>query len=65
MENIFLYIIRLSLKACVIIPLVATVRFLIRKQPKIYSYAMWLMVFFTLVADFIIPPPETGEINTR
>lgn len=64
MENIFLYITRLSLKACVIIPVVLGVRFSIRKQPKSYSYALWLVVFFTLVADFTILPPKTGEITT-
>lgn len=64
MENIFLYITRLSLKACVVIPLIIAVRFAIRKQPKIYSYALWAVVFFTLVFDFTIPPLKTGEINT-
>jgi len=64
MENIFLYITRLSLKACVVIPLVMAVRFAMRKQPKSYSYALWLVVFFILVADFTIPPLKTGEIRT-
>ncbi len=55
MSTLFLYFTRLSLKACVIIPLIIFIRFLIRKQPKIYSYRLWIAVFFCLVADISIP----------
>lgn len=54
MTNLFMYILPLSLKACVVIPLIMAVRFLIRKQPKIYSYALWSVVFMGLVFNIEI-----------
>lgn len=56
MDKIFLHFLPLSVKACVIIPLIIAVRFIIRKQPKIYSYRLWAVVFVSLVFNF--------EINT-
>ncbi|MBQ8604393.1 MAG: hypothetical protein IJ410_06095 [Oscillospiraceae bacterium] len=64
MENIFMCVTRLSLKACVVIPLVIAIRFLMRRQPKSYSYALWAVVFFTLVADITIPPPKNAVSDT-
>ena len=57
MNKIFLYLLPLSLKACVVIPLVMFVRYAMGRQPKIYSYVMWLLVFVLLVADIRIDTP--------
>ena len=54
MTDLFMYVISLSIKGCVVIPLIILVRFLIRKQPKIYSYALWFMVFAGLVFNIKI-----------
>ncbi|MBQ3009092.1 MAG: hypothetical protein IJD80_05835, partial [Oscillospiraceae bacterium] len=64
MENLFLYITHLSLKACVVIPIIAVVRFLLKRQPKSYSYALWSVVFLSLVFNIQIPPPQHSGINT-
>ena len=57
MNKIFLYLLPLSLKACVVIPLVMFVRYAMGRRPKIYSYVMWLLVFVLLVADIRIDTP--------
>ena len=66
MENIFLYILQLSIKACVVIPLICLVRLCIKKQPKIYSYALWLVVFAGLVVSIKaeIPAVAYNPINS-
>ncbi len=57
MTNIFLYLLPLSLKACVVIPLIIAVRFAIQRQPKIYSYLLWVVVFAGLVFNLRIDSP--------
>ena len=54
MTDLFMYVISLSIKGCVVIPLIILVRFLIRKQPKIYSYALWFVVFAGLLFNIRI-----------
>ena len=54
MTDLFMYVISLSIKGCVVISLIILVRFLIRKQPKIYSYALWFVVFAGLVFNIKI-----------
>jgi len=56
----FNYIVSLSLRACVLIPIVVAVRFLINKYPKKYSYALWIMVFISLIVKISVP----GTIDT-
>ena len=57
MENIFLYILQLSIKACVVIPLIYLVRLCVKNQPKIYSFALWLVVFAGLVVSIKVEIP--------
>ena len=64
MTNMFLYIMPLSVKAVVIIPLIIIVRFLIRKQPKIYSYALWAVVFAGLLINIKITVPQLPQAMT-
>lgn len=64
MTDLFLYFLPLSIKAMVIIPLIIWVRFLIRKQPKIYSYALWAVVFLGLLVNVKIALPDTHRFFT-
>ncbi|MBR4035279.1 MAG: hypothetical protein IKJ05_00935, partial [Oscillospiraceae bacterium] len=76
MTNMFLYIMQLSVRAVVIIPLIIIIRFLIRKQPKIYSYALWAVVFTGLLINIKLNVPQlpqamspvgsvTSSVNSR
>ena len=60
MTNIFLYLLQLSLKSCVVIPLIMTIRFVMQRQPKIYSYLLWLVVFAGLVFNIRIDSSFTA-----
>ncbi|MBQ5325695.1 MAG: hypothetical protein J6K80_00710, partial [Oscillospiraceae bacterium] len=64
MTDLFMYFLPLSIKATVIIPLIAVVRFIIKKQPKIYAYALWAVVFAGLIADIQISLPHTDRFIT-
>jgi len=64
MTDIFLNVVKLSFRASVIIPFIVLVRFMIRKQPKIYAYALWAVVFAGLIADIQISLPHTDRFIT-
>ncbi len=64
MTNMFLYFVPLSVKALVTIPLIILVRLCISKQPKIYSYVLWAVVFIGLVVNMHITLPDTGRVFT-
>ena len=49
MERFFLTIVQMGMTASVVIPAVLVLRALLKKAPKIFSYALWLVVFFRLV----------------
>lgn len=49
MEQLFLKILNMSLISCIIILSVILIRLLLRKAPKIFSYALWLIVLFRLL----------------
>lgn len=51
----FSYIVSLSLKACVIVPIAVLVRTLLRRYPKRYSYALWIIVFASFVVKINLP----------
>ncbi len=52
LNTIFSAILDLQLTACYVILLVLLLRFFLRKQPKIYSYALWSVVLFRLLCPF-------------
>lgn len=64
MIKIFLYLVQLSIRSLVTIPLIILVRFFIRKQPKIYSYALWAVVFLGLLVNMKITLPDTHQFFT-
>ena len=52
LERVFLSVVNMELTAVYVILLVLFLRFLLRKQPKIYSYALWSVVLFRLLCPF-------------
>ena len=63
MTNIFLYLLPLSIKACVVVPLILVIRLALKKQPKIYSYVLWLVVFAGLVFNIKVPIAHYNPIS--
>lgn len=51
-EILYFYFTELSLTACYVILFILAARYLLRKAPRIYSYALWGIVYFKLVAVF-------------
>ena len=49
-EILFFYFTELSLTACYIIPFILTIRFIIRKTPRTYSYILWGVVYLKLIS---------------
>ena len=70
-KTIFLKILNMSITASVVICAVILIRWLFRKQPKIYSYLLWSMVLFRLLCPYsislntsvfnILPPATVNE----
>lgn len=52
LEKVFLQILNMSFTSGIVILLVLAVRLLLRKAPKIYSYALWGVALFRLVCPF-------------
>ncbi len=69
-EILYFYFSELSLTACYVILFILAARFLLRKASKIYSYALWGVVYFKLISilklDFfrrsLIPQPQIDKI---
>ncbi|MGN1186861.1 MAG: M56 family metallopeptidase, partial [Lachnospiraceae bacterium] len=49
MDNIFLYVVKMSLTAGCVVPVVLLIRLLLKKAPKKYSYLLWSVVGFRLL----------------
>lgn len=47
--DIFLQILKMSITASIVILLVLLIRVMLRKTPKVFSYALWAVVLFRLV----------------
>ena len=58
MTAVFLKIAGMSLTACVVIAAVILLRFLLKKAPKVFSYALWTVVFFRLLCPFTLELPS-------
>ncbi len=52
MERLFLQVIEMSLTSCYVILFVILARLLLKKAPKVFSYALWSVVLFRLVCPF-------------
>ena len=54
MDKVFLQIINMSITSCYVIFFVMVVRLLLKKAPRVFSYALWSAVLFRLVCPFSI-----------
>lgn len=54
MEQLFMMVLNMSITASYVIVIVIAARLLMRKQPKIYSYLLWAVVFLRLVCPYSI-----------
>ncbi len=52
LEKIFLQILNMSFTASFVIIFVLIVRLLLKKSPKVLSYALWGVVLFRLICPF-------------
>lgn len=60
MEKAFSQIINMSLTGSVVILMVLLGRLVLRKQPKIFSYALWAVVLFRLLCPVSISAPVSA-----
>ena len=49
LESLFIQVLNMSLTGSLMILAVLLVRLLLRKAPKIFSYALWIVVLFRLL----------------
>jgi beta-lactamase regulating signal transducer with metallopeptidase domain len=67
--ELFLHILNMSFSASVVIVFVLVVRLILRKAPKIFSYALWSVVLIRLIlpfsfeSPFSIIPTKTNPIS--
>lgn len=52
MRNLFIAVLNMSLSASFVALAVTLLRLLLKKAPKVFSYALWAVVFFRLVCPF-------------
>lgn len=55
--QIFAKVLNMSLTASLVIVLVIAARFVLRKSPKVFSYALWAVVLFRLLCPVSLPSP--------
>lgn len=65
MRNLFLTVLNMSLTASYIILVVLLARLILRKAPKIFSYALWAVVLLRLLCPFIIPSPVSAVPSSQ
>lgn len=52
MKNLFEYLLNMSITGTYVALVVILVRGLLKKSPKIFSYILWIPVFFRLIVPF-------------
>lgn len=57
LTQIFAKVLNMSLTASLVIVLVIAARFILRKSPKVFSYALWTVVLFRLLCPVSLPSP--------
>lgn len=57
LTQIFAKVLNMSLTASLVIVLVIAARFILRKSPKVFSYALWAVVLFRLLCPVSLPSP--------
>lgn len=51
-STLFLSVLNMSITASLVMVIVLVVRFLLKKSPKIFSYALWIVVLYRLICPF-------------
>lgn len=64
MDNLFSKILEMNIDASFVITFILVIRILLKRAPKIFSYALWAVVFLRLVIPFSIESP-VSIINVR
>ena len=57
LTQILAKVLNMSLTASLVIVLVIAARFVLRKSPKVFSYALWAVVLFRLLCPVSLPSP--------
>lgn len=57
LTQLFAKVLNMSLTASLVIVLVVAARFVLRKSPKVFSYALWAVVLFRLLCPVSLPSP--------
>ena len=65
MRDLFLMVLNMNLTASYIILVVLLARLILRKAPKIFSYALWAVVLLRLLCPFIIPSPVSAVPSSQ
>ena len=51
MRNLFSQVLNMSMTGSIVILLVMLARLMLKRSPKIFSYALWLVVLFRLLTE--------------
>lgn len=57
LTQVFSKVLNMSMTASLVIVLVIAARFILRKSPKVFSYALWAVVLFRLLCPVSLPSP--------
>jgi beta-lactamase regulating signal transducer with metallopeptidase domain len=60
MSELFIKILNMSFVAGCVALIVILIRLALKKAPKIYSYALWAVVFFRLICPLAIQLPVSA-----
>lgn len=60
MSNVLIQILNMSLSASCVALIVMVIRLPLRKVPKVYSYALWAVVFFRLLCPLTVTLPMSA-----
>jgi beta-lactamase regulating signal transducer with metallopeptidase domain len=66
MSSVFITVLNMSLTASYAAVMVMLVRFLLKRAPKVFSYALWLVVLLRLIIPVSFTSPVSllpGETN--
>ena len=57
LDTIYMQVLDMSKTASIVIPLILLARLLLKKAPKVFSYALWAVVLFRLLCPFSFEAP--------
>ena len=57
LDQLFLTVLNMSITATIVLAFVLLARFLLKKAPRIFSYALWAIVLFRLICPVSFSSP--------